>query len=284
MVSGEWKLPLTTHFSHYLPLTQNMVQFPMKILKLLLIFFVILFFNACALKEHTYNVKPYDIYSLKTDLTRCHNQKLYIYIEGDGLAWKTKYEISNDPTPTNSVSLKLLKAAKQPCAIYLARPCQYTKQTCDKKEYTSHRYSYTIIQSYDTLLNELKTEFGFSSFVLVGHSGGGVIAALLASQREDIDFFITIASNLDTLFWTNYHNISSLIGSLNPANFAYLLENIPQYHLIGKNDTNVPLEVFQSYESKFKNTQNIHYRLYSTNHTDNWEKFYTDFLKTVRRK
>lgn len=261
-----------------------MVQSHMKILKSLFILFITLFFSACTLKENTYHVKTHDIYTLKPELTQCKNQPLFVYIEGDGLAWKTKYEISNDPTPTNSVSLKLLKAAKQPCAIYLARPCQYTKQTCDKKEYTSHRYSYVIIQSYDTLLNELKTEFGFSSFVLVGHSGGGVIAALLASQREDIDFFITIASNLDTFFWTNYHNISPLIGSLNPADFAYLLENIPQYHLIGKNDTNVPFEVFQSYESKFKNTQNIHYRLYSTNHTDNWEKFYTDFLKTVRRK
>jgi hypothetical protein len=223
-------------------------------------------------------VKPYDIYTLKTNLTQCKNQQLYVYIEGDGLAWKSKYVISNDPTPTYSVSLELLKAAQQSCAIYVARPCQYTKQACDKKEYTSHRYSYTIIQSYNTLLNELKKQFGFSSLVLVGHSGGGVIAALLASKREDIDFFITIASNLDTQFWTNHHNISSLMGSLNPADFTYLLESTPQYHLIGKYDSNVPFEVFKSYESRFKNKQNIHYRLYNTNHTHDWEKYYLEFL------
>ena len=48
-----------------------------------------------------------------------------IYIEGDGRAWETKYRLSEDPTPSNPVALRL--AAVDPAAniAYIARPGQY---------------------------------------------------------------------------------------------------------------------------------------------------------------
>lgn len=247
--------------------------------KSLFLFFIFFAITGYAYTAHTYHTKSFDIYSVHKSLNQCQNRPVFVYIEGDGLAWKTKFDISNNPTPTNPVSLNLMKKANQPCAIYLARPCQYTKQPCDSKDYTSRRYSYTIIQSYQALLDELKEKYNLSGFTLVGHSGGGVIAALIATQREDIVSFITIASNTDTYFWTNYHKISPLNGSLNPADFAYLLEDTPQYHLIGKKDTNVPIYVFESYISKFKNKNNVHSFIYDTDHIKNWEYFYLKFLK-----
>ena len=52
---------------------------------------------------------------------------LTVYIEGDGYAWKTRRSLSNDPTPTDPIALRL--ALQDPAAnlVYLARPCQYVE-------------------------------------------------------------------------------------------------------------------------------------------------------------
>ena len=50
-----------------------------------------------------------------------------IYIEGDGRAWLNKNRPSLDPTPKNSLALKLAEIDPAPNVIYLARPCQYSK-------------------------------------------------------------------------------------------------------------------------------------------------------------
>src|SRR5262245_4836743 len=50
---------------------------------------------------------------------------LRIYIEGDGRAWLTRQQRSDDPTPRNAIGLRLASADMSPNVAYLARPCQY---------------------------------------------------------------------------------------------------------------------------------------------------------------
>lgn len=183
--------------------------------------------------------EKFDILAAQSDLAQCQNERLFVYIEGDGAAWKSRNIASSDPTPKKPTSLLLLNSAGKKCSLYLARPCQYSGQICDIKE-----------------------------FVLVGYSGGGAVAALLASMREDVSAIVTVASNLDTDAWTSYHNISALHGSLNPAHFAYKLENIPQYHLVGKRDDVVPQAIFESYKSRFKEQKSITLHLWDNTHFD----------------
>lgn len=251
----------------------------MKFFKLVLIFSLAILLNSCAKKQDftIQNTKKFEIFSV-SELKSCKD-KMFVYIEGDGNSWIDKNTPSKDPTPNGSVSIKLMQVANNSCSIYLARPCQYSKKECKQKYWTSHKYSYEVIKTYQEILDSLKKEHKISSFVLVGHSGGGVIASLLASQRDDVFAFITIASNLDTTFWTKLHNISPLRASLNPAEFTYILENIPQYHLIGEKDKIVPPEVFASYYSKVKNKEKIFYKIYPTDHTSKWEKIYKEFLE-----
>lgn len=52
---------------------------------------------------------------------------LVIYIEGDGLAWRTRNTPSTDPTPLEPVALRLAAADDAPSVAWLARPCQDRK-------------------------------------------------------------------------------------------------------------------------------------------------------------
>lgn len=225
--------------------------------------------------------EKFDILAVQSDLGQCRGERLFVYIEGDGAAWKSRSVVSSDPTPQKPTALLLLNSVNKKCSLYLARPCQYTGQKCDKKEFTSNRYSLTVLQNYDNILNSYKQKHSIKEFVLVGYSGGGAVAALLAGMREDVFAIVTVASNLDTDAWTSYHNISALHGSLNPAHFAYKLENIPQYHLVGSRDTIVPQVVFESYKSRFKNQKNIHLFVYDNGHYDGWEYFFREFFQSL---
>ncbi|MFX4243448.1 alpha/beta fold hydrolase, partial [Aliarcobacter butzleri] len=86
----------------------------------------------------------------------------------------------------------------------------------------------------------IKKEFSNSNFELIGYSGGGTVATLLASKRTDISSLTTVVGNLDIQKWVKMQNITPLIGSLNPSDFIQNLENIKQHHLIGENDKIIP--------------------------------------------
>jgi dienelactone hydrolase len=169
------------------------------------------------------------------------------------------------------------------CKVYLARPCQYLDSSeCSKKYWTSNRFDPKVIKTYDEAMNSLKNSYKNKSFTLVGYSGGAAVAALVSSQRTDISRFISVAGNLDTLEWTSIHNISTLDGSLNPADFTKGLENIEQYHLIGNQDDNIPKEVFLSYRSKFDRKDKVNYRYFDATHNCCWEEPYKKFLEELK--
>lgn len=226
----------------------------------------------------------FTLFTMQKLSKRCKNKDMRIYLEGDGLAWVTKKRISKDPTPINPLGLTLMGVDKSSCKVYMARPCQYIKQDiCEKKYWTSHRYSPKVLQSFNEALDTLKSDHQNSSFTLIGYSGGGAIAALLSAKREDISTFITVAGNLDTDRWVSYHGLSTLDGSLNPAAFAGTLKMIPQYHLTGSNDTVIPEEIFISYRNTLAETENMYHIRYNATHTQHWPKHYKHFLRNFRQ-
>jgi pimeloyl-ACP methyl ester carboxylesterase len=174
---------------------------------------------------------------------------LTVYIEGDGRSWRRRNQPSADPTPRHSVALALAMQDPVPAVLYLARPCQFQPQPlpseCDVSVWTSHRYSETVITAMNAAINEAAA--GFEQVALVGYSGGGTVAALVAARRQDVAWMITVAANLDHRAWTELHGVSPLTGSLNAADFAHAVERIPQLHLVGGKDKTVPLAVIQSF-------------------------------------
>jgi hypothetical protein len=235
-----------------------------------------------ALTQTTIKTSTFNLFSMQK-LSQCENKDMKVYIEGDGLAWVTRNRISDDPTPLNPIGLSLMLSDESECKVYIARPCQYVQQDiCENKYWTSHRFNTKIIQSFDEALSNLKENHKNSSFTLVGYSGGGAVAALTASKRDDVSRLITVAGNIDTDKWVSLQHISPLEGSLNPANYTKRLENIPQYHLIGNDDNIVPKDIFFSYLNKFENKNNVKYFTYDATHTKNWEQHYKNFLKGLK--
>lgn len=202
--------------------------------------------------------------------------ELTVYIEGDGLAWLDRYTVSSNPTPKNPLALKL--ATKDPSngVLYLARPCQYvnikTQSNCNSKYWTSHRFAKEVISSYEQAIDILKRTYQATGVRLVGYSGGGAIAALLAARRADVLSLITVAGNLDHVALSKYHRASILTGSLNPISVAASTYHIPQVHYSGSKDKIVPNWIAKSFsnEANAKNCSK-HQSLQNIGHSDGWD-------------
>jgi dienelactone hydrolase len=180
-----------------------------------------------------------------------------IYIEGDGAAWPTPYHPPADPTPDSPTALALAVADPAPLAIYLGRPCQYLTtdalSACHPRYWIFHRFAPEVLATYGRALEDLRQRFGVARFTLVGYSGGGVIAVLLANRRADVDRVITVAAPLSVADWVAGHGVSPLSGSLDPM--ADLKpRTYRQTHFVGERDKIVPPGVIAAYVAKHGGT------------------------------
>jgi pimeloyl-ACP methyl ester carboxylesterase len=82
---------------------------------------------------------------------------------------------------------------------------------------------------------------------LIGYSGGGVIAALLAQQRDDVACLVTVAAPLDLRAWAKLQGLSPLNQSQNPATTVIRHANLAQTHWYGKEDRIVPPQALGDY-------------------------------------
>jgi hypothetical protein len=180
---------------------------------------------------------------------------LTVYIEGDGLAWINGSTPSLDPTPLNPLALRLALRDPSGAAVYLARPCQFVtgvqRRGCQRKYWTSHRFAPEVIEASSSAIEQLKQRFAAERLVLVGYSGGGAVAALIAAQRRDVMRLVTVAGNLDHRTWTADLHLSPLDGSLNPADAWQRLQSVPQMHFVGGQDRVLGESVVESYRARF---------------------------------
>lgn len=164
-----------------------------------------------------------------------------VYVEGDGTPWLTRHRVAADPTPRRPLMLKLMRLDPGP-AIFLGRPCYFGAMAhCEPADWTGARYSATVVESMAAALSGVRGELEWpGEITLAGHSGGGVLAVLLAPRVADVSTVVTLAANLDVTRWTALHGYSPLAGSLNPATAGPLPERIRQIHLVGGRDRSVP--------------------------------------------
>lgn len=82
---------------------------------------------------------------------------------------------------------------------------------------------------------------------LVGYSGGGVLAVLLAKHRSDVGPADYHRCPLDTSRWVKHHGVSPLMGSLNPFDSISAVSSVHEFHFHGGRDQTVPPEVMKWY-------------------------------------
>lgn len=176
---------------------------------------------------------------------------IHIYIEGDGKPLNYLGDPSIDPTPEFPLTLALMSRDKAH-SFYIGRPCyfQVYSADCNQDLWTEGRYSEPVVNSLSKVVSDLSSESN-RSVVLIGFSGGGALAALIANRNSDVSILITINGNLDLLEWTKYHGTIPLTNSLNPISEQSEINNrIRKIFLVGEKDAVVPRKISQHYVNK----------------------------------
>jgi len=177
---------------------------------------------------------------------------LRVYIEGDGFAWKSRTIPSDNPTPRNPTGLKLAAADKQANVFYLSRPCQFIgpplPDNCRVNIWTQDRFSPVVIDAMSEALNQIVLRYPGVQLDLVGYSGGGNIAALLAERRSDVRSLRTVAGNLDVAYVNAIHHVTPMPTAENAIDRAPALRALPQIHYSGGADTTVPPAVARRFQ------------------------------------
>lgn len=177
---------------------------------------------------------------------------LRVYIEGDGFAWKSRTQPSDDPTPHNPIGLTLAAADKNQNVLYLARPCQFIGPPlpayCDKSVWTNDRFSPFVIDAMNDALNHVVKHYPGVKLELIGYSGGGNIAAILAERRADVRSLRTVAGNLDVAYVNATHHVSAMPEAVSAIESASALRTMPQLHLSGDADKTVTPDVAQRFQ------------------------------------
>lgn len=90
------------------------------------------------------------------------------------------------------------------------------------------------------VLSQVIQRYPQAKVELVGYSGGGNIAALLAARRADVVSLRTVAGNLDVAYVNALHRVSAMPDAQSAADVAPELAGLPQIHFSGADDRTVP--------------------------------------------
>jgi hypothetical protein len=208
---------------------------------------------------------------------------LHVYLDGDGTPWERNRWVSVDPSARNPLILRLMIQDTMP-SILLGRPCYYglnNSPGCESKYWTSHRYSKEIIHSMSLVLNTWLEKHKFSQIVLIGYSGGGSIAILMANKVKKTAKVVTLAANLDVTAWSEFHGYSTLKNSLNPSEEVKLKNKIMQFHFAGADDDIVPPFIIKAYADNQNNAK--YYKFIGKDHTCCWEQEWSKILNIIKK-
>jgi predicted alpha/beta hydrolase family esterase len=185
-------------------------------------------------------------------------QQLHVYIEGDGIPWRSRKKIAQDPTPKSPLMLELMRKDTNP-SLYLGRPCYFNRaefglsdQLCSPPLWTNARYSEEVVASMIAALRIVLAEAAepYKNITLIGHSGGGTIAMLMAQQMPEVNQLVTIAANLDVQAWAEHHHFSPLTESMSPAQQIRVANPTRQLHFAGGRDEQVPSKPVEEFLAK----------------------------------
>ena len=208
-------------------------------------------------------------------------ETLHVYVEHDGIPWERIDRVAANPTPRKPYALELMARDTGP-RLLLGRPCyveQGAKPPCGPQLWTNERYSPGVVRSMVAALRDYLAIHPYRQVAIIGYSGGGAIAFLMAAHVPETRGLVTVAANLDIDAWTDSHGYSALAGSLNPAAAPALPPGIDERHYVGGRDTNVPPSVLKAFWRRHPGANVI--EIAEFDHTCCWLERWPDLLASM---
>ena len=212
--------------------------------------------------------------------TSSRAERLFVFLEGDGAPWGTSgMQPALDPTARYAMALRLMMKTEA-TSIYVARPCYQDQLSsgCTAERWTFGRYAADIVDSMVAVISSESSKLQAKELVIVGYSGGGVLATLVAERMQAVAAVITIGANLDIDAWTKYNGNLPLSLSLNPAR-SERAHPWPEFHFSGANDKVVPDETAARYFQKYPQAQ--HFVIADADHVCCWESDWPGMLQRL---
>ncbi|MDR2460697.1 MAG: hypothetical protein LBE38_07950 [Deltaproteobacteria bacterium] len=207
------------------------------------------------------------------------SRELVVYLEGDGRAI-IRGRPSADPTPRTSQSLELALLDPAPNILYLARIGQFLSAYAQDRYqplWSERRLAPEVVEAASRAIDSAKAMVGASYIHIIGYSGGGGLAVLLAENRTDVLSLVTVAGLLDTVWWVETRGYKPLTGSLNPVDKVSEILTLPQIHFFGIEDNIIPPEMSRVYASK-GNFSDLRRLGVPTNHYEAWTSMWSELL------
>ena len=217
--------------------------------------------------------------------------RLIVMIESDGASWQAAgYRAPSNPTPKSPISLQMaLELSSADRVLYLARPCQFiapwspASRACeDPRWWTSWRFSTQVVKAYQEAILGYAADQGNQTLVLAGFSGGGSLAALIATEFKQLALMaklclITIASPLDLNAWTHHHRLSFFRDVPDEGLLKRSLIDLPAAYAFGDADRKVPLESAGVFLNEAAWIGKV-YRYKDLKHNAEWVKLWPELL------
>jgi pimeloyl-ACP methyl ester carboxylesterase len=171
-------------------------------------------------------------------------QAIPVFLEGDGNSWIRDGVVSEDPTPADPIALDLL-VADQECGLYVSRPCTFgmaaVDARCGPSVWTLDRYSSDVVESLASVVEQVVP--AGRPILLVGYSGGGLLASHLANRLRSVSGLITVAANLDLPVWVAHHHFApELVARSLPSPFP-IRKGVVALHVFGDRDAIAPVSL-----------------------------------------
>ncbi len=195
-------------------------------------------------------------------------QTLRIYIEGDG-----------DPIPSHLIALDFAKRDTNPNVIYIARPCQWTKDAVCKQKpniYGQDRFHEEIMREMQELIYYLIKKYHAPDIELIGYDGGAVVALNMAA-KSPTKRVITIAGITSLSAYNFYHNLPNVENAEDPEDNSFVLAQIPQIHYVGAQDEVTPRKLAEHFVAHLKRPKSAVVKVVPDVNHVNWQGVRLDY-------
>lgn len=207
---------------------------------------------------------------------QARGKSLHVYIQGDGKPFISSRHPSPDPDGDICPVFKLMALDPAPKAL-MGRPCYNGlahSRNCGTYYWTLGRYSPQIVSSLVLCLKKIAIDY--REITLVGISGGGTLAVLVAEYVDKVNRIITMGANLDVNTWAHKHRYTPMTASMDPMRAKGPSPDVRQTHLAGGKDDNVPWTIIHSYCLRHQNAEMV--MVPEASHTGPWEQAFVKAL------